>query len=153
MVKNKSLHRYFIEEAVQLFNAHGKTLEIGSGEWWCYIKESITLNRDTSARPDVIGDAENLPFEEEFGSILCLEVLEHTFNPQKLVQEIHRVLKRGGVEYYWRFHLILRFMMSKITIDLPSKDLSIYSVILMRLALLPMEVYFASLPICFVRQN
>jgi len=42
-------------------------------------------------------DIENLPFNnDEFDSIICLEVIEHVSNPFKALEEIYRVLKPGG---------------------------------------------------------
>ena len=42
-------------------------------------------------------DALSLPFEtEEFDFVYSLGVLHHTPNPQKGIDEIHRVLKKGG---------------------------------------------------------
>jgi len=43
------------------------------------------------------GNAENLPFEKEsFDIVLCLDVIEHTNDDKKVVNEIYRVLKKGG---------------------------------------------------------
>lgn len=44
-----------------------------------------------------VADAENLPFDNEsFDLILSCECLEHVPNPQKMIEEIYRVLKKGG---------------------------------------------------------
>ena len=41
--------------------------------------------------------AENLPFSENyFDKVLCAEVLEHVIDPDKVLKEAKRVLKRGG---------------------------------------------------------
>src|SRR3546814_1285445 len=38
------------------------------------------------------------PFESDiFNSVLCNQVLEHVFNPDDFLQEIHRVLREGGM--------------------------------------------------------
>jgi 2-polyprenyl-3-methyl-5-hydroxy-6-metoxy-1,4-benzoquinol methylase len=40
---------------------------------------------------------ENLPFEDSFfDAITCLAVLEHTTHPPSLLQDIRRILKKGG---------------------------------------------------------
>lgn len=45
----------------------------------------------------IIFDGENIPFENEsFESIICTEVIEHIPNPEKIISEIHRVLKPNG---------------------------------------------------------
>lgn len=47
---------------------------------------------------DVVGDAHDLPFQDgEFEQILCTEVLEHLHTPQKAIDEMRRVLTKGGV--------------------------------------------------------
>jgi ubiquinone/menaquinone biosynthesis C-methylase UbiE len=44
------------------------------------------------------GNAENLPFRSEsLDKIFCSEVIEHTLHPEKVVGEIFRVLKKGGL--------------------------------------------------------
>lgn len=43
-------------------------------------------------------DGENIPFDDgSFDSVLCVNVLDHTPNPQKMIDEIYRVLKVDGV--------------------------------------------------------
>ncbi len=43
------------------------------------------------------GDAENLKFKSNyFDAVFCLEVLEHVKNPLKTLQELKRVMKKGG---------------------------------------------------------
>jgi len=57
-------------------------------------------------------DGENIPFEDEkFDAVICTEVLEHAPHYQKLISEMHRVLKKGGhcyvtVPWSARFHYI-----------------------------------------------
>lgn len=49
---------------------------------------------------DVVCDIENLPFKDNsIDVVLNIAVLEHVPNPQKVVDEIHRVLKPNGVVY------------------------------------------------------
>lgn len=57
-------------------------------------------------------DGENIPFEDgKFDGLICTEVLEHVQNYQKLIDEMHRVIKKGGtgiVTIPWsaRYHYI-----------------------------------------------
>jgi len=45
----------------------------------------------------VLGDAQHLPFREEiFDTVLCSHIIEHVPQPKQLVQEVHRVTKKGG---------------------------------------------------------
>jgi ubiquinone/menaquinone biosynthesis C-methylase UbiE len=45
----------------------------------------------------IIGDAMNLPFEQEFDYVVAGEILEHLESPVEFVKEAMRVLKPGGV--------------------------------------------------------
>src|SRR5208282_4172084 len=64
-----------------------------------------------------IDDAAHLPYPDEtFDAAVCLEVLEHLFEPQIAAQELFRVLKPGSVliatvpnAAYWRRRLELLF--------------------------------------------
>jgi SAM-dependent methyltransferase len=56
-----------------------------------------TFDVDPERKPDTVGDAHSLPFEDNsFGHIICTEVLEHLHTPQKAVDEMYRVLKPEG---------------------------------------------------------
>ena len=45
----------------------------------------------------MVGDAHKLPFKSQvFDSIICQAVLEHVSNPNKVVDEMLRVLKPKG---------------------------------------------------------
>ncbi len=55
------------------------------------------INNNPNTGADVVCDASNLPFKNEFFDCgLCLEVLEHVVNPNKVLQETHRVLRTEG---------------------------------------------------------
>ena len=61
---------------------------------------------------DVYYDGKTLPFANEyFDSIFFSEVLEHIFNPDEIIAEMHRVLKKDGkilltVPFTWDEHEI-----------------------------------------------
>lgn len=94
----------------------GKTLEIGSGpqsikDVLGLSNDIIRLNIDRKTKPDVLADARNLPIKEKsLDTILCLQVLEHTPNPEKIVKEANSVLKYDGifivsVPMAWAIHM------------------------------------------------
>lgn len=48
----------------------------------------------------VCADAQYPPFKSDiFDSVICSELLEHLPNPELCVNEIHRILKKGGVVF------------------------------------------------------
>jgi|SRR5450432_477951 len=50
------------------------------------------------SRVDVYYDGKTIPFGNDyFDSLFCSEVLEHVFNPDEILTEIHRVLKKGAL--------------------------------------------------------
>jgi ubiquinone/menaquinone biosynthesis C-methylase UbiE len=55
---------------------------------------------DVNADVDLFCDAHDLPFQDQvFHGIIATAVLEHVLYPEKVVSEMHRVLKDGGVIY------------------------------------------------------
>lgn len=68
-----------------------------------YIGVDISENAVRDARSiDInahrIEDAASLPFSDEtFDAVVCIEVLEHLFAPQRALKEILRVLSPVGV--------------------------------------------------------
>jgi ubiquinone/menaquinone biosynthesis C-methylase UbiE len=90
----------------------------------------VGIDREKTKEVDVLGDAESLPFKDSlFDVVLCTQVLEHALSPSTLIDEIHRVLKKGGFLFlsthgvwpvhdphfdFWRWtHLGLRKMLVK----------------------------------------
>ena len=52
----------------------------------------------TNEQIDVFYDGKKIPFENEyFDSVFTSEVFEHVFNLEEVLQEIHRVMKKGGL--------------------------------------------------------
>tara|TARA_R110002012_G_scaffold73482_7_gene187229 strand:+ start:531 stop:1103 length:573 start_codon:yes stop_codon:yes gene_type:complete len=97
MILTKYIRRHFIEKAVRAFAPAGTVLEVGSGRRWRYFDGSVTVNRDASAEADILCDAEALTLADaSFQNVACIEVLEHTPSPERLIAELHRVLEPGG---------------------------------------------------------
>jgi SAM-dependent methyltransferase len=94
--------------------SHGRLLDVGCGEkphehiFRPYVEEYVgveyadTFTRtDSSARtskPDCFYDGKVLPFEaRSFDTVISVQVLEHTPQPQNLLNEIGRVVRKGGL--------------------------------------------------------
>lgn len=97
----------FFQEFLKNENADKILFDIGAGEShfreltgrFKYVKRIDFYPYDLV---DVVTDiTKPLPFENECCDIVFMSnVLEHIPNPQKLLEECFRILKRGGV-YYW----------------------------------------------------
>ncbi|HEU4929781.1 MAG TPA: class I SAM-dependent methyltransferase [Candidatus Krumholzibacteria bacterium] len=75
-----------------------------------YIGLDAPGHPDSGERPDVLGDACELPFRSASAdAVLCTEVIEHVTDPLRLLSESYRVLKPGGsmilsAPFTWHLH-------------------------------------------------
>ena len=93
---------------------HGRLLDVGCGEkpfesiFLPYVSEYVgieyadtfesTKSSDRKTKPDFYYDGKTLPFESRsFDTVISIQVLEHTPDPRRLVQEIGRVVKKDGL--------------------------------------------------------
>ena len=82
-----------------LHETEGLTLDCGSGVR--SYPGVVSLEYTRSAEIDIQGDGLNLPFRDgSFTLVLSQAVIEHVTDPQAYVDEIHRVLKPGGLAYF-----------------------------------------------------
>jgi SAM-dependent methyltransferase len=91
-----------------------RILDLGSGEhggtWVATRSQTILLDVQSRHRPDVVGDAQALPFRDgSFDGVVAISILEHVPHPWSSVLEIHRVLRQGGlvigyVPYMFPYH-------------------------------------------------
>lgn len=102
-------------------NINGRLIDFGCGrkpyenlfQVGEYIGVDIEVSGHSSSVPskvDVYYDGKVLPFENStFDSMICFEVLEHVFNPDEIILELNRVLKKEGkllmsVPFCWNEH-------------------------------------------------
>jgi SAM-dependent methyltransferase len=123
-VKSKDwnyIHYYFlikdITEALSDY-AKGDFLDLGCGNkpyaslYTPHTKSQIGCDiiQSDKNRVDVICPVTALDFPDlHFDSVLCTQVLEHVFEHDKMMKEIHRVMKPGGniiltVPFAWELH-------------------------------------------------
>lgn len=59
--------------------------------------EGTYIGIDITGNPQIISDLENVPLKKSFAdSVICTQVLEHVKEPDKVIKEIHRVMKKNG---------------------------------------------------------
>ena len=110
--------RRSLERAVQecAHYALGWLLDLGCGEQphrhlFGHVERYIGVDLPPSGRVDFYGDGMALPIRDEvFHTVLCNQVLEHVPEPTRLMEEVARVLKPGGVlllttPQTWGLHL------------------------------------------------
>ena len=126
----KNLDRFYIRTSI--FKAikksipffQGNLLDIGCGkmpykeyilqnwdvEKYIGLDIETALNYDTNSKPDVTWNGITMPFENEsFNCAFGTEVLEHCPEPETVLNEVHRVLKKDGVFFFtipflWPLH-------------------------------------------------
>jgi SAM-dependent methyltransferase len=98
-----SLSRQLVRERITEFlRPHAtaeRVLDLGCGNSPYATLFPNRLCLDLRPRPGagVVGDAHSLPFASGcFDLIISTEMLEHTLDPQRIVDEIRRVLRPGG---------------------------------------------------------
>lgn len=90
----------------------GKLLDFGCGRkpycnLFSNVKEYVGIDIEVSGHPhkeslvDIYYNGKVIPFDDEyFDSIFCSEVIEHVFNVEEVLSEIHRVLKVDGIALF-----------------------------------------------------
>ncbi len=67
--------------------------EYQAQSWWY-------INLDLVTHPNIFSDINRVPVKgQTMDCIICTEVLEHLSHPQSCVDEIHRILRNGGVAF------------------------------------------------------
>ncbi len=98
------------EEIFNFMRPKGLTLDLGCGVCrhsdWLADKGYNVVGLDIESEhlkeckrvTAVRGDAVQLPFRDEsMDSLLCCELLEHLQDPHQCIEEVYRVLKKGGI--------------------------------------------------------
>lgn len=100
----KTIHRLILDEKLEeIFKKikPGKVLDAGGAQSpyknKIPYKEYLCLDINNEHNPDIVGDVHNLPLKNNsFDTIIATELLEHCYDPKKVVNEFYRVLKKNG---------------------------------------------------------
>ncbi len=95
----KKITRKNLEKFLEKYATTERVLDLGSGgsSYGSFFPNRITVDIDPKRNPDIVADAQKLPFKDgEFSFVLCTEMLEHTLNPFKVEEELRRVMAKGG---------------------------------------------------------
>ena len=95
----RKMTRKRIEPFLQANASDMQVLDIGAGAtaYQRFFPHRTTLDIDPARNPDIVADAQELPFGNDmYDRILCIDMLEHTLDPGKVIDECHRILKPGG---------------------------------------------------------
>jgi glycosyltransferase involved in cell wall biosynthesis len=86
-------------EALEIIqNAKGLVLNLSAGGTKERFENVIEVEYALFRNTDVVADAHSIPFDDNvFESIICQNAFEHYKNPERVIQELHRVLKPGGI--------------------------------------------------------
>jgi len=78
------------------YHVQGKVLDIGKSKFWDYGFETIDINK--KLKPSIVGDIcnSNLP-ANTYDMVLCNGMYEFVADPQKMVDEVKRILKPRGI--------------------------------------------------------
>jgi SAM-dependent methyltransferase len=80
----------------------GVVLDVGSSnspyKKYIYHTKYMRLDIDKDSNPDICCDLHKIQWQSNyFDVVIATEVLEHLYEPQVAVNEIHRVIKPGGI--------------------------------------------------------
>jgi SAM-dependent methyltransferase len=78
----------------------GKVFDLGSG-WRVYSENAIRLDLKPDFNPNVVSDIQKgICFaDSRFDTVLMFDVLEHLEYPNQALEEVKRIIKKGGTPY------------------------------------------------------
>jgi SAM-dependent methyltransferase len=81
------------------------SLNIGSSEKFVYPR-TVNLDIGPYKNVDIIADGKDLPFKDDVFELVIIDnVFEHVDEPEKIIKEAYRVLKKNG-----RIHVVIPFV-------------------------------------------
>jgi SAM-dependent methyltransferase len=114
-MKTYSILRVAEDEFLSRLTLPGRTLDLGGHKGSSYFSklkaerpvevanfdsQTPGVHRQPSGAEHVFDFEKPFPLpDQSFDSVLCINVLEHVYHYQRVVSEIHRILKPGGTLY------------------------------------------------------
>ena len=101
----RKLYPFLLKDlnTIQSKNKNKRVIFVGAGgEAEDFLRNNTnlsftTIDIDSARDPDLVMDVSNMKFNDSsYDLIIMLEVLEHTINPKKAINECYRVLKNKG---------------------------------------------------------
>ena len=103
----------FVDAAMaKLGGTNGLVVDFGGGgrfgKWLSRYEEIFkdcdyrTFDYDASTGADIVGDIHSIPMaDDSCDAIICASVLEHVRDPIRAMEQLRRVLKKGGVIFLY----------------------------------------------------
>ncbi len=86
-----------IDKTLERLDSNAKICDVGAGGRKI-TKNTFTIDGFTSDGTDLVCDIHSIPLPDEtFDCIFCTGTLEHVISPQKVLKELFRLLRVGGV--------------------------------------------------------
>lgn len=100
--QQKKLSRKKLADFLFENRSHRRALNVGAGsqDVSLYFPNVMTQDLSPRRKADFVCDAADMKdviVDNSFDIVLCLSVLEHTQQPEKVIQEMYRILTPGGV--------------------------------------------------------
>jgi len=92
------LHQRHIRKILKAYDKKNVILNLGSGPTYFFgRKDIINIDIYSYKEVDIVADAAHLPIENESADLIInIAMLEHVSDPETVVKEMHRIMKRGG---------------------------------------------------------
>jgi len=98
------LLRYLARHGMTVLDLGGNIGSIRDRKLLSLLKKQkyLRVDIDKGSKPDIVADASKLPLKSgSVDFIICKSLLEHVREPWTVIREAHRVLKQGGVFYFY----------------------------------------------------
>lgn len=102
LYRGKSLARIVMNLALRSYALHGRVVDVGGGrnpDYFSYLDTTAETSREAvdASITGINFETDQLPFRNgEVDTVLLCNVLEHIYNHQFLLKEIHRVIRPNG---------------------------------------------------------